>query len=331
MEAYDFYLQGLEVMAEDSAASEDQFAKAVTADPDYAAAWGLRAIAHGSKSWSQPTPAEGRAVQDMAYAMAKKAVALDPNISTSQATFANLSTTQHKWDDAEIASLHALELSVNEIALGQRQLILLRAGRITDADALNPLIYQVAPHGGVGASKYNMLSALGRLDELRALVDGAKRGQADINLLARLEALIDLGGPPKSVRETLQAIAAQPDRMLSEFARALLVVFGDNEKARRMLHAWYSGSGFETPLKYELIPFLAAWYGDTDLVLQVWRDDLPINVVRMTKVWGPAFAPARARPEFKTLMHDIGLVDYWRAYEWANKCRPLGPSDFECG
>jgi hypothetical protein len=73
------------------------------------------------------------------------------------------------------------------------------------------------------------------------------------------------------------------------------------------------------------------WYGDTDLVLRVWRDDLPVNVVRMTQVWGPAYAPARSSPSFKMLMQDMGLVDYWRTYGWADKCRPVGASDFECG
>jgi hypothetical protein len=63
----------------------------------------------------------------------------------------------------------------------------------------------------------------------------------------------------------------------------------------------------------------------------VWRDDMPINVVRMTEVGGPAYAPARASPVFKELMQEMGLVNYWRTYGWANKCRPVGAADFECG
>jgi TolB-like protein len=341
LEAYDYYLQGREgraatglgVVGTVQSQSEGLFAKAVAADPNYGAAWGLMAIAHGSKSWNRPTPAESRAEQDAAYAMAKKAVTLDPDASTSQAVFANLSTTQHNWRDAETASLLALDLSVNEIALGQRQMILLRAGRVSEADALYRALEEVAPHAGNGAAKYTVLSALGRLKDLRAMVDSPDWKQADSVRMqvARLEALIDLGGPANEVRDALETIARQPDRTLSEFAKAVLAVFGDKEKARRELRTWYEGPGFENALKYELIPFLAAWYGDTELVLRVWRDDLPVNVVRMTQVWGPAYGPARSSPSFKTLMQDMGLVDYWRRYGWANKCRPVGASDFECG
>jgi TolB-like protein len=341
LEAYDYYLQGREgrdttgfgMVATMQSHSEALFAKAVAADPNYGAAWGLMAIAHGSQSWKRPTPAEGRAEQDAAYAMAKKAVTLDPDISTSQAVFANLSTTQHNWRDAETASLLALDLSVNEIALGQRQLILLRAGRVSEADALYRALEEVAPRAGSGAAKYNVWSALGRLKDVRAMVDSPEWKQSDSVRMqvARLEALIDLGGPANEVREALETIARQPDRTLSEFAKAVLAVFGDKEKARRVLRTWYEGPGFENAFKYELIPFLAAWYGDTELVLRVWRDDLPVNVVRMTQVWGPAYAPARSSPAFKTLMQDLRLVDYWRRYGWANKCRPVGASDFECG
>ena len=149
--------------------------------------------------------------------------------------------------------------------------------------------------------------------------------------VARLEALIDLGGPADAVHGALEALARQPDRTLSEFAKDVLAVFGNKEKARRVLRTWYDGAGFENAFKYQLVPFLAAWYGDTDLVLRVWRDDLPVNVVRMTQVWGPAYAPARSSPSFKTLMQDVGLVAYWRANKWADKCRPVGASDFECG
>lgn len=338
LEAYDYYLQGREVMATSGmgpsgSGSESLFAKSVAADPNYGTAWGLLAIAHASRSWERPTPAEGRAEQDAGYAMAKKAVVLDPNSSTSQSVFANLSTTQGNWGEAETASLLALDLSVNEIALEQRQLILLRAGRVTEADALYPALEQVAPHANSGASQINVWSALGRLDEVRAMVESPDWKQSgDVRRqVAGVGALIDLGGPAGDVREALEALARLPDRTLSEFAKAVLAAFDDKEKARGVLRAWYDGPGFENAFKYELIPFLAAWYGDTDLVLRVWRDDLAVNVVRMTQMWGPAYAPARSRPEFKTLVQEIGLVDYWRTYGWADKCRPLGASDFECG
>ena len=66
-------------------------------------------------------------------------------------------------------------------------------------------------------------------------------------------------------------------------------------------------------------------------MLRVWRDELPVNTMRTIYIWGEAFAGTRARPEFKQLARDLGFVDYWRTYRWADKCRPLAGDNFECG
>jgi hypothetical protein len=38
----------------------------------------------------------------------------------------------------------------------------------------------------------------------------------------------------------------------------------------------------------------------------------------------------RQLPEFKKLVGDLNLVEYWRTYGWADACVPLGDDDFEC-
>jgi hypothetical protein len=38
----------------------------------------------------------------------------------------------------------------------------------------------------------------------------------------------------------------------------------------------------------------------------------------------------RQLPEFKKLVSDLNLVEYWRAYGWADACAPFGDDDFEC-
>jgi hypothetical protein len=38
----------------------------------------------------------------------------------------------------------------------------------------------------------------------------------------------------------------------------------------------------------------------------------------------------RRLPEFKDLVTELNLVEYWRTYGWADACRPLGDDDFEC-
>ena len=46
--------------------------------------------------------------------------------------------------------------------------------------------------------------------------------------------------------------------------------------------------------------------------------------------WLPLMAEVRRAPEFRSIVRELGLVEYWQAYTWADFCRPLGEADFEC-
>jgi len=331
MEAYDLYLRGREVTDTAPEEAESLFTRATEIDPNYAAAWGLRAISHGTGSWTRPTPAQGRKEQDEAYAMAQQAVKLDPDNGAAQAVLGNLATTQHKWAEADKASGRAVDLLMTEITLNQRQMILLRMGWLADADALSAKLAQVSPRNPAMIAVYAIPAALGELDQLRLLMKQPEWVQPNNvrNHLFKLEAMVHLRDAA-GLRAELEAMSVLPDRFVSEFAKSMLAVFDDEEKARAALHTWYESPGFETSAKYQLIPMLAAYYDDTDLVLRVWKDDLPVNVVRMALIWGPAYAPARSRPEFNALMAEMGIVDYWRSAKWPDKCRTVGDG-FDCG
>lgn len=78
---------------------------------------------------------------------------------------------------------------------------------------------------------------------------------------------------------------------------------------------------------------LAAYFGDAEYALSVFRELLPSigadTVAYM--IWSPLFADMRALPEFKELVKDMGLVEYWRVYGWPDYCSPLDDEDFRCG
>ena len=76
----------------------------------------------------------------------------------------------------------------------------------------------------------------------------------------------------------------------------------------------------------------AAYLGDRELTieaLRVFTKSPATNVFQ--NLWYPLLSDARRDPRFKDVVRSIGLVDFWRKTgHWGDRCRPLGPDDFEC-
>jgi hypothetical protein len=75
---------------------------------------------------------------------------------------------------------------------------------------------------------------------------------------------------------------------------------------------------------------MAAYFGDPHFALKVIGQDLRTSTVRLFALWYPVMSEARQLPEFKELATELNLVEYWRAYGWADACKPLGDDDFTC-
>jgi len=83
---------------------------------------------------------------------------------------------------------------------------------------------------------------------------------------------------------------------------------------------------------YDLAPWFA-WFGDDAAALDALRAGLQQAGWRyaiLWAIWEPGLAGVRKLPGFKQLMHDVGLVDYWRKYGWSEFCKPATGDDFEC-
>jgi hypothetical protein len=47
--------------------------------------------------------------------------------------------------------------------------------------------------------------------------------------------------------------------------------------------------------------------------------------------WTTPHSRIRTHPEFKRLLIETGVVDYWRQTgKWADGCKPIGADDFQC-
>jgi TolB-like protein len=73
--------------------------------------------------------------------------------------------------------------------------------------------------------------------------------------------------------------------------------------------------------------------GAPERVLEFYDDEVGGNYfqpISTTWFWHPSYAAVRATERFKTLVRDLGLVEYWRARGWPAQCRPAGGEDFSC-
>ncbi len=75
---------------------------------------------------------------------------------------------------------------------------------------------------------------------------------------------------------------------------------------------------------------VAAYFGDPQFALKVKDKEFRTNTVRLFTLWDPVMSEVRQLPEFKKLVTDLNLVEYWRAYGWADACKPVGDNDFTC-
>jgi hypothetical protein len=79
--------------------------------------------------------------------------------------------------------------------------------------------------------------------------------------------------------------------------------------------------------------FMAAWtafFGDPVFALRLARESVARQASSVSNLWFPLFDDMRRLPEFKRLVRELGLVDYWREYGWPPFCRPLDGDDFVC-
>ena len=97
--------------------------------------------------------------------------------------------------------------------------------------------------------------------------------------------------------------------------------FGDSRAALDYLRAGFDSG---TVPDYYVIVW-GSYYGDDELALTAMR-----RSPDLWAFWTPLTEHLRQTGEFRDILVDIGLVDYWREYGWNDYCRPVSESEFRC-
>jgi hypothetical protein len=148
----------------------------------------------------------------------------------------------------------------------------------------------------------------------------------------RIENYLDIAlneRDPEALKAAIQALPKTNIAVISLYA-PVLTEFDSPERILSMLRDVYLDENLQWPRKLHDIAMVAAYFGDPQFALKVKGQEVRAATVRLQTVWYPVMSEVRQLPEFKKLVTELNLVEYWRAYGWADACRPLGDNDFTC-
>ena len=142
----------------------------------------------------------------------------------------------------------------------------------------------------------------------------------------------------------LQAIHSLAEDVGGAINREMGPLAGDKPALRAALRRAWSDPANRTVIDSTWIALWFAFAGEPELALEALNtivDAYPYSSAKIwtyteanmthRPLWWSPMREVRRLPGFKDLVRKLGLVGYWRkSGAWADFCRPLGETDFEC-
>jgi len=158
---------------------------------------------------------------------------------------------------------------------------------------------------------------------------------AVLRMLARKDA------DPNALRERYRKVVQDFGGPVPPFFRDLGAVLHDRDAMLAILRnaaadpASRGGDGF-----WELVGQLADALGDADLAAAAMRESMEgrqgfkeghMSYGDYFTLWIAPYSGLRGHPEFKKLLIETGVADYWRQTgKWGDGCKAVGVDDFQC-
>ena len=334
VDAYDAYLAARAALTDPSLASAEelsfgmsQLERATRIDPKFATAWAWQTITY-HRGGFMPGRGNPELIARVNRAAAR-AYELAPQDVWVKVAVALASMSEYKWAAAEEQFARARAAANGyENPLACSGCLALTVGRTDDALKLLQQAHDADPlfAGNVlnVAFAHQMRGELDLADaqlEMASHLDGAEPGvgfgRMFVALARRDPVLIRASDVATWAWHPLyQKLSAQLDR--PEKALADLRLFIKDQRTGPV-SSWGMGPGI-----------WAAYLGAPRLTLELWRP-VALDPTFTRLMWAPFLSDMRHLPEFKALVTELKLVEYWRTTgKWGEFCKPLGADDFEC-
>jgi len=328
VEAYEAYLRGLYTPLFPRTESDKRirfFERAIELDPDYTAAWAELGLTLGSTMWISSVD-DAPMILDRAIPILHRAVDLGPNSSHAYTMLATVNYARFDWISSEQFYLKAMDILPDGIAFHGHANMLMRSGRSTESlryiDRADMAERNPVSPTDMACWTYAATGEIDKLDEMDHMTAGP--GGFPFSLVAALNA-----GNKEVLRQELRALTAAT-AATNTLQKPILEHFDSADQVLAILRSVYEDRDVEWPSKHSDIALLAAFYEDPELALTAISYEARQTTIRYGALWFPVMSEMRKLPGFKQLVKDVNLVEYWRAYGWADHCRAIGADDFEC-
>lgn len=323
--AYGHYLAALAAdqssSPEGSARALEELRQAVAIDPDFALAWAtLSYTLSVAPTWQ---PDRTREYQAEAIDTGLKALALDPDLAEAHKAVSFAHTVNGDWQRSHDEYRRSLELGSTRAEVAERGNFELAVGQIEQGRATFRNNQGVNPLNSTGLAFF--LAASEILGDREAVRDGYEQGRAFMGPWPFGEYLMNYVRLGRGEFDALADDTAAAPQFRAEFAR-----YESSSAGLAALRSWYDGLAEPNHNEHMVAAAWAAHFGDVDLAVRAAAGGTEVRTHNVWFLWLPLFDEVRRRPEFKRLIADLGLVDYWRLNGWPSVCRALGSDDFEC-
>ena len=324
VEAYEAYLQG----RNRNLARQEKIRlleRAIELDPNYAAAWSSLGGVTLSTLWNA-SPDTASEILDRAYSLVLQGVQLNPESAVAQSRLAMVRTARLDWIGGEQGFRRAIELLADRPIVATYGNVLLRNGRTAYAQKQYAIAVALESLGGrpVGLA-WHASVAQGRFAEAKEISnwqDAANRIENNLDIAFNER-------DPEALKAAIKAMSKTNVAAISLYA-PVLAEFDSPERVLSILRDVYLDEKLQWPRKLHDIAMVAAYFGDPKFALKAKGEEVRAHASRLAAVWYPVMTEVRQLPEFKKLVTELNLVEYWRAYGWADACKPLGDNDFTC-
>ena len=293
-------------------------------DPDYAFGWSALATIYRTGrfyfsdlfDWQNP-----------ALAAMRRARTLAPSSPSIAADAAVLFADIGSWTDAQEA-INAADVAEGVVPLEvelARIDLLVKTGRIEQALTTVDSVRRREPLWGFVAKFYGHLYASqGRVEEALEEFDRGYELDGKRSLMSNDAVIAAMTTGDRQLLEKWLLRAVEWEQTIPgnrNVLRHMSEYLDQPERARE----WLSNAFANRAAPDYWIRVWAAYHGDADLALAALR-----RTPDAWSLWMPVMQDLRRHPEFATWLADVGLVEYWDRFGWADACERRETREIVC-